>query len=198
MVGPKVVGLTFRQAIKHARNKIDASEMGAATSATKSAELQRLRVKLTVSLCGALYRFSARWLPNTPFATTLQNLGVGTWQRIASILGFDLGIETMQLIVVGAVLPSLVILSRTPAYTIVRFGGALFAGIGSPGWIIERLFGVREFVDGAVNRIAQRGVWIAISLIAISIVLCLLKSMEENDAIKNVFEERAQNGRVGN
>ncbi len=51
------------------------------------------------------------------FATTLQNLGVGPWQRIASILGFNLGIETMQLIVVGAILPSLIILSRTPAYT---------------------------------------------------------------------------------
>src|SRR5262249_38056686 len=32
------------------------------------------------------------------FATTLQHLGVGAWQRVASILGFNLGIETMQLI----------------------------------------------------------------------------------------------------
>ena len=105
------------------------------------------------------------------FATTLQNLGVGPWQRIASILGFNLGIETMQLMVVGAILPSLLILSRTPAYTVFRLGGALFAGFASLGWMIERLFGVPDFVDGWVDRLAQRGVWIAISLLVINIVL---------------------------
>jgi hypothetical protein len=117
------------------------------------------------------------------FATTLQNLGVGPWQRIASILGFNLGIETMQLIVVGAILPSLLILSRTPAYTVFRFGGALFAGFASLGWIVERLFGVPDFVDGSVDRIAQRGVWIAISLLVISIVLWLHPNTHSNREI---------------
>jgi len=104
------------------------------------------------------------------FATTLQKLGVGAWQRIASILGFNLGIETMQLIVVAAILPSLIILSRTPAYTVFRFTGALFAGFASLGWIIERLFDVPEFVDVVVDRVAQRGAWIAALLLVISIV----------------------------
>jgi hypothetical protein len=117
------------------------------------------------------------------FATTLQNLGVGPWQRIASILGFNLGIETMQLIVVGAILPSLIILSRTPAYTVFRFGGALFAGFASLGWIIERLFGVPDFVDGAVDRVAERGVWIAISLVIISICLWLRHDTHSNRGI---------------
>ncbi|HEX4808571.1 MAG TPA: HupE/UreJ family protein [Bryobacteraceae bacterium] len=113
-------------------------------------------------------------------ATTLQNLGVGPWQRIASILGFNLGIETMQLIVVGAILPSLIALSRTPAYRVFRFCGALFAGFASLGWIIERLFGVPDFVDGLVDRIAQGGVWIAISLIVTSILLWLRHDTHSN------------------
>lgn len=117
------------------------------------------------------------------FATTLQNLGVGPWQRIASMLGFNLGIETMQLIVVGVILPSLLILSRTPAYTVFRFGCALFAGFASLGWIIERLFGVPHFVDGVVDRVAQRGVWIAISLVVISIVLWLRHDIHANRGI---------------
>jgi hypothetical protein len=104
------------------------------------------------------------------FATTLQNLGVGVWQRLASILGFNLGIETMQLIVVGVILPSLLILSRTPAYSAFRVTGALFAGLASLGWIVERLFNVSGFVDVVVDRVAQRGVWIAASLFVISIV----------------------------
>jgi hypothetical protein len=103
------------------------------------------------------------------FATTLQNLGIGAWQRIASILGFNLGIETMQLVVVAAILPSLIILSQTPAYNVFRFTGALFAGFASLGWIIERLFDVPDFVDFAVDRVAKRGAWIAALLLVISI-----------------------------
>lgn len=113
------------------------------------------------------------------FATTLQNLGIGPWQRIASILGFNLGIEAMQLIVVAAILPSLVILSRTPAYTAFRLTGALFAGFASLGWIIERAFGVPDFVDVVVNRVAQRGAFIAASLLVISIVAWLLQDLRD-------------------
>src|SRR5437660_4316600 len=47
------------------------------------------------------------------FATTLGELGLVRWERVASIFAFNLGIETMQLIVVAATLPSLLVLSRT-------------------------------------------------------------------------------------
>lgn len=46
------------------------------------------------------------------FASTLQNLELGWWERVVSILGFNLGIETMQLFVVAATIPSLILLSR--------------------------------------------------------------------------------------
>ncbi|MBV9759921.1 MAG: HupE/UreJ family protein [Acidobacteriaceae bacterium] len=104
------------------------------------------------------------------FAATLQHLGVGTWQRLAGILGFNLGIETGQLLVVCGVAPSLILLSRTPAYSIFRFSGALFAGFASGGWILERLFGANASVDLAVARVAQDGPWIAACLFAISFV----------------------------
>ncbi len=104
------------------------------------------------------------------FATTLQNLGVGAWQRIASILGFNLGIETMQLIVVCAILPSLVLLSRTAAYTIFRVIGATFAGLASAGWIVERLFNVSYSVDVVVNRAAEHAAWIALFLAVGSLI----------------------------
>ncbi len=98
------------------------------------------------------------------FATTLQNLGVGVWQRVASILGFNLGIETMQLIVVCAILPSLVLLSRTATYAIFRVIGATLAGLASGGWIVERLFNVSYSVDVLVNRAAQHAALIALFL----------------------------------
>ena len=104
------------------------------------------------------------------FAATLEQLGLGRWERVAGILAFNLGIETMQLIVVAATIPSLVLMSRTRAYPFLRIGGALFAGIASVGWIAERLLGVHNPVDGVVNGIARQGVWIAASLFLLSIV----------------------------
>jgi HupE / UreJ protein len=62
---------------------------------------------------------------------------------MVNILAFNLGIETMQLVVVAAVVPLLVLLSRTSAYSFVRVAGALFAGIVSIGWIVERLGSMR-------------------------------------------------------
>lgn len=59
------------------------------------------------------------------FATTLAGLGLGRWERVASIFGFNLGIEAMQLIVVAAALPALILLSRTRLYSSVRTAGAL-------------------------------------------------------------------------
>ncbi len=121
------------------------------------------------------------------FATTLQNLGVDPWQRIASILGFNFGIETMQLVVVIAILPSFIVLSRTTAYTAFRVGGALFAGFASVGWILERAFSIPDFLDGLVDRLAQRGAWIAVSFFLISLVLWLRAQAQSN---RSIFSEQ--------
>ena len=110
------------------------------------------------------------------FAATLGELGLGRWERVASIFGFNLGIETMQLIVVAATMPSLVLLSRTRAYSVVRIGGALFAGLGSVGWIAERLLGVGNSVDFVVDSVAHHAVWIAGVLSLISLICWSLRN----------------------
>src|SRR6266567_2101886 len=104
------------------------------------------------------------------FAATLGQLGLGWWPRLAGTLGFNLGIETMQLIVLASTMPSLVLLSRTPAYAILRTGGALFAGFASMGWIAERLLNVHSSVDVIVDGVAHRAVWIGGVLFLISVV----------------------------
>ncbi len=67
------------------------------------------------------------------FASTIAELGLRRSERIASIFAFNLGIETMQLVVVAAVIPSLFLLSRTRAYSSLRVGGALFASFAASG-----------------------------------------------------------------
>jgi hypothetical protein len=103
------------------------------------------------------------------FASTLSLLGLGRWERVASILGFNLGIETMQLIVVAAVMPSLLLLSRSRGYSVVRVGGAVFAGVASVGWIVERMLNVQMPVDAVVNGVAHYAGWIAVGLMVVSV-----------------------------
>ncbi len=103
------------------------------------------------------------------FAATLGRLGLGRWDRVAGILAFNLGIETMQMVVVAAILPSLMLMSRTRAYPILRISGALFAGFASVGWIVERLFDVPTPVDTVVNAFARHALLIAVNLLVVSL-----------------------------
>ena len=72
------------------------------------------------------------------FATVLAEFGLGPWRMALCILGFNLGIELMQLAVVAATVPWLLILSRTPVYTPLRIGGACFGAAAAIGWTAER------------------------------------------------------------
>lgn len=112
------------------------------------------------------------------FASTLDRLGLSRWDRVVGILSFNLGIETMQLLVVALVLPSLLILSRKHAYAAFRMTGAVFACVASAMWIAERLFGIDTHVDTAVNLIAQRGLVCAGTLFVASVALLLVENPE--------------------
>lgn len=58
---------------------------------------------------------------------------------VLSLLGFNLGIEGMQLGVVIAFLPWLVMLSRTDLHRRFRVGIASLAGVAAIGWAAERV-----------------------------------------------------------
>jgi HupE / UreJ protein len=103
------------------------------------------------------------------FAATLSELGLGRWERLTGILAFNMGIETMQMVVVAVTMPSLVLMSRTRAYSLLRTGGALFAGLAAAGWIVERLSGVHSSVDVVVGALANQAVWVAAALFLISL-----------------------------
>jgi len=104
------------------------------------------------------------------FATTLDRLGVSHWERVAGILSFNLGIEAMQMIVVAAILPSLLLMSRSRAYSALRIGGAGFAALAALGWTLERLFDLQLPVDDLVNALARHALWIATGLFLLSLL----------------------------
>ena len=104
------------------------------------------------------------------FATTLSELGLGRWDRIAGIFAFNLGIEAMQLLVVLAALPSLILLSRTRLYPPIRTGGAAFAAVVAVEWVVQRLWDVSNPADSVMEALAQRAGWIAIGLALLGIL----------------------------
>lgn len=85
------------------------------------------------------------------FATVVARFGLGFEEKALSILGFNIGIEIVQLAVVMAVLPALLMLSRTPAYPAVRRAGAALAGLAALAWIVERVNGTPNLLAGSID-----------------------------------------------
>jgi hypothetical protein len=88
------------------------------------------------------------------FASTLANLKLDAGPMALSILGFNLGIELMQLVVIGLTIPWFLVLSRTPAYRIVRLTGALLAATAATAWIVERVTGEGNILSKGIERVA--------------------------------------------
>jgi len=60
-----------------------------------------------------------------------------TWQ----ILGFNLGIELMQLFIIGVTIPWLLVLSYNNTFTFFRVTGAIVFTVAALGWIVEQISG---------------------------------------------------------
>jgi hypothetical protein len=116
------------------------------------------------------------------FATSLGKLGLDPWQRGAGILGFNLGIEIMQVAVVAATMPSLILLNRTRAYSLVRIGGGVFAGLASLGWIVGGFVGVQNPMDAVLNSAARHGPWLFGALLLFSLACWALPAIRREPA----------------
>jgi hypothetical protein len=93
------------------------------------------------------------------FASVLAEFSLDAWHLAAALLAFNVGIELMQLGVVILTVPWLVLLSRTRLYTLIRIGGAVFAGVAAVGWIAERAGGWPNPLNAVVESIAAHTLW---------------------------------------
>jgi hypothetical protein len=89
------------------------------------------------------------------FATVLAELNLGAAPMALSILGFNLGIELMQLFVVAITMPWLILLSLTPFYKAVRISSAMLAALAALGWIATRVSGAPNFVERSMDAVTQ-------------------------------------------
>jgi HupE / UreJ protein len=113
------------------------------------------------------------------FAATLSGFRFDAVTMASSVLGFNLGIEAMQIAVLLVVLPSLVLLARTPLYTPLRVTGASVTGIAAVAWALERALGWKNPIGPALERAASHGVWLIAGLAALSLTATLAPRLEE-------------------
>ncbi|MCM3411864.1 HupE/UreJ family protein [Metabacillus litoralis] len=118
------------------------------------------------------------------FATLVTDLGVTPMRIVMSVLGFNIGIELMQLIVIVLIMPWFILLSVTKAYTPIKIIGALFAIIASIGWILDRAFGVTSPVDTIVNSLAGNVIWIVGILAVLSISSMVISKVNASKFIR--------------
>ncbi|MBT0770223.1 HupE/UreJ family protein [Kineosporia sp. J2-2] len=73
------------------------------------------------------------------FSQTLQELDLAGRELALSLLGFNLGIEAMQLIVVALVLPPLLMLAHAGRYRGLRIVASVLTAVAALGWLLDRL-----------------------------------------------------------
>ncbi len=107
------------------------------------------------------------------FATVIGRFGLDPWRKAQSILGFNLGIELVQLAVVAAVTPALITLARTRSYPGVRTAAAAFTATAAAAWIAERTLGVENPVGRAIDQGLAHGPWLLAALVGGTVLAVL-------------------------
>lgn len=104
------------------------------------------------------------------FATALADLGYGGVTMLASLVAFNLGIEVMQIAVIAATMPWLLMLRDTRLYTLLRGSLAVFAGVMAIGWILERAWDVPNLVAPAADALFAHAGLVLAALAGIALV----------------------------
>ena len=103
------------------------------------------------------------------FSFTLAELQLNPTQMALSLLGFNLGIEAMQLVVIALTIPWLILLARTPVYAPVQTLGALLGAVAALGWLGQRL-GLENPLGTLADALSPHGAWVIVGLAVIAIV----------------------------
>lgn len=78
------------------------------------------------------------------FAGFLSSTDLSVARNIVTLLGFNIGIELVQIAIALAIVPALVIIATTPAYQKLRAGLALFCCAIAAVWVVDRFAGLNE------------------------------------------------------
>ncbi|WP_195908569.1 HupE/UreJ family protein [Novosphingobium sp. Gsoil 351] len=105
------------------------------------------------------------------FATVISGFGATVLARGTAILGFNLGIEAVQLALVLLLLPALVVGSRTRYYRPARLALAGFTALAALAWLIERVSATPNAVAAAFAKVLPP---LGVALVALSLAIAIL------------------------
>ncbi len=103
------------------------------------------------------------------FASTLTEFGFDPLTMASSVLGFNLGIEAVQLLIILAAMPWLVLLARSRVYGPFRVVGAVLTGIAAAAWFAERALGRVNPIGPIVEIVASQALWLLAGLVVLSV-----------------------------
>jgi hypothetical protein len=109
------------------------------------------------------------------FAATLTGFGFDPLTMASSVLGFNLGIEAFQLLVILTTMPCLVLLARSRAYGPFRVAGAALTGIAAAAWFAERALGWINPIAPLVESFASHALWLLGGLVVLTIAVTMTR-----------------------
>jgi hypothetical protein len=105
------------------------------------------------------------------FASALSDFGFDTTSLAVTLLGFNLGIEAMQLAVVLLVMPWLTLASQHKSYAWLRVIGASFGISAGLSWIAQRALGVESLVTTWTEQVAAHALWGVLAVAVYSVAI---------------------------
>ncbi|WP_170154667.1 HupE/UreJ family protein [Mangrovibacterium diazotrophicum] len=119
---------------------------------------------------GIFIAFGFGLIHGLAFANTLTGLKLSPGQMALSILGFNMGIEIMQLFIVLLIVPWLILMSRTSIYREFRVFGAVLGGIAALSWMIDRMTEQTNPLSAYIEKIILYDHWIILFIAALAII----------------------------
>lgn len=119
------------------------------------------------------------------FATLIGHFGFDPWEKAVAILGFNIGIELVQLAVVACVVPALVLLAPTPAYRPLRLAGAGVAAVAAAAWLVERVSGADTASGRAIDAAFGWSPWVVAGLTVAAAIVRARAAGLSRDAISS-------------
>ncbi|AUW58760.1 hypothetical protein C1T17_12300 [Sphingobium sp. SCG-1] len=124
------------------------------------------------------------------FATTVSHFGLGMEEKALAILGFNIGIELVQLAVVLSIMPALLLLVHTSYYKMIRRVTGGLAAIAAIAWLIERVFGAGNAFTAAMESAFRYAPWVVGTLTLFGVVIHTKRHLQSSRIIKSAALDR--------
>ena len=117
------------------------------------------------------------------FSNTLSNMPLSATQMGLSILGFNLGIEAMQLLVMCLILPSLLVICsyNLKNYHYFRISSAVLAIVSASAWLVERMSEKPNFISIVLEKTPEYALWIVADIAILAVLTWLLERKEKTN-----------------